>query len=659
MMLSFTMAAATVWLYYQRGKELKFVSKARPIARITRIENEILLRPSGHLIWQEISKNDYIYPGEAIRTLKDSSAQVEFLKDGTKIDIEPESVVVIDQSIDKMQLDFLSGSMLVNNASPQKGDLVVSSGGKILPINEMQTIFSGDAKTGVNIDQVGKEDQSLISIVKPEYLSHFLQDSKNSKDIEFSWKSQNRFEKIELWLGPERARLSKFMDISTKQLDAGIDNLQISPGRHYWQLRGNTQGKITVSSIRSIVINKFNPPMLLEPKGGQKIEKLIGHSQVFFKWVNKNAGYGQKIQLSLDEHFQKIFFEKEVEFANETMVNLKQAGIFFWRIQTFSKNNDKSIFTSEVHQFDLVINNELMPAKLIFPQNDEIISIENEKSLALRFNWSPVEDATEYQFKISNPNGFAAEQIVSEHQLLISELKEGEYSWQVQARSAENIKSLATSQFFIHGVSEIQWIEPQQNQIKLGFKHPDVSISWNPLKLPGAEYVFKAKPLVATHEKPITKHTLENSINWVNPKLGSYELTVEAYNPNQRRLGLSKPLVVEVMSPDLIEAPEIINSAKTTELKSSINGNLTVKWTKINDAKSYELVLQAEKGKVVSYKVISNQIHLKNLSPGKYKVYVHSIDIMKRKSQKSNVQTLIVPNESDAMPPELRKVKIR
>jgi hypothetical protein len=659
MMMSFTMAVATVWLYYHRGKELKFVSKAKPIARITRTENEILLRPSGHLIWQEVGRNDYIYPGEAIRTLKNSSAQVEFLNDGTKIDIEPESVVVIDQTIDKMQLDFLSGSMLVNNAKSKTGALVVSSGGKVLPINQSQTIFSGDAKNGVSVDEIGKEDQSLISIVKPEYLSHFLQDAKNSKDIEFSWRSQNSFEKIELWLGPERARLTKFMDISNKQLADGIENLQIEPGRHYWQLRGNSQGKISVSTVRSIVINKFNPPVLLEPREGQKLEKLIGHSKIFFKWVNKNLGYGQKIQLSQDMHFQKVLSEKEVELSNEALVELKNPGKYFWRVQTYSKNNDSSIFTSEIHNFNLVINNKLSTPNLVFPAENEIILAEKAKTLTLRFNWDSVEDAKEYQFNLSSANGYAIESVVSENQLLLTDLKEGEYNWFLEARSAENIKSAISEKFYIHSMDEIGWLEPHEVQLKLKIKNPEILVAWNNLNLPNTEYIFKARSTEINKLPLFEKKLKETAFGWVGAKIGKYELSVEAVGPNNRRLGLSRPMLIEVMSPDLIEAPEIINTNKNSELKTSNTGDLVLKWTKVNEAKVYEVVMKDEKGKVFLYKALKNYVHFKKLNPGTYKVYVYAIDMIKRKSEKSPSQTIVVPNESDALPPELRKVKIR
>jgi hypothetical protein len=652
------MAATTVWLYYHRSKEFKFVYKSKPIARITKVENEILVRPSGHLIWQEINNQDLIYPGEALRTLKNSSAQVEFLNDGTKIEIEPESVVVLDQNVDKMKLDFLSGSMLVNNANKEKGGLIVSSGGKILELNESQTVFSGDAKTGVNVDEMGKDDKSLISIVKPEYLSHFLQDSKNSKEIQFSWRSQNKFNKIELWLGPERTQLSKFMDISNKDIENGFDNLQISPGRHYWQLRGDAEGKLVKSTIRSIVINKFNPPVLMAPNKGQLIERLKGQARIHFVWVNKNQGYEQKIQVSREITFQKVMFEKIVEFGSETKIDFVDSGDYFWRLQTFAKNNE-TVFTSEVQNFTLNITSELIRAQLLFPENEELLFSEKGKSLFVRFSWKPVPDASEYSLTLIGPNGLKSNSIVSESQWMSPQLKEGEYTWTVETRSAENLKSQSTGKFSINSIAEIGWLDPKETKLKLDMKQPVLSVSWNEITIPVAEYIFTAKSLDPQKNLIIEKRTADKNIQLPIELAGKYELNLVAMHKSNRVIGKSKPLTVELFDPDLIGAPEIVNTSKEQLIKSTVSGDLKLQWSKIKDAVSYEVVIEDEKGLVKRYKVNGNYIQFRKLHPGNYKVYVFAIDPRKRKSSKSKVQAIVVPNESDALPPELRKVKIR
>lgn len=120
LILAFCLSAACYYAtedwYRRTNVSIASTGRQEPIALLQDLTNEVQRKPLTRVIWETISKDENLFAGEAIRTSDDSEAKIMFLKSGTVIELEPDSLVVLEETDSGLSLDFLKGNLFVKTA---------------------------------------------------------------------------------------------------------------------------------------------------------------------------------------------------------------------------------------------------------------------------------------------------------------------------------------------------------------------------------------------------------------------------------------------------------------------------------------------------------------------------------------------------------------
>src|SRR4051812_34720002 len=91
------------------------------LAHLGSAKNEVQKRPAKRVIWQRIDEDEPLFSGEAVRTSPDAEAKITF-ESGAEVDLDPDSVVVIEETGNKVNLDFVKGNLFVKGGDPKNSN---------------------------------------------------------------------------------------------------------------------------------------------------------------------------------------------------------------------------------------------------------------------------------------------------------------------------------------------------------------------------------------------------------------------------------------------------------------------------------------------------------------------------------------------------------
>lgn len=574
-------AIATIVLYLKLQKNFLFTSKSQPIAKMSEIVNDTLKKQPGHLVWEQLSKDDYIYSGESIRTMVNSSAHVEFLKDGSVIKIDPESVIVLDMQSDRILLDFLKGSLFIENKGKDTNNLLIKSDGKTQILNSKEFSMSKDDKNGLIIE-------NKIKLQTPKNFSDDILTETEQENVEYALNSDAELTNLEFWSGPVRTEMKRQKVFS--KIPKGVFKFNfLSPvGNNYWQVKGDSKSGSIASPIQSFKIQKYTEPVITFPKEDSQFIKSSDSNPIDFRWVNKIKNLKHKVQLSLDAKFSEIKTESSLKLDSEAQIIIKDEGNYYWRLISVNKNKT---FTSEIHKFSY-------------------FSIEKAKTLL-------ADQKTSEQIKLEflNPK------------LNIIEVQDLPFS------------------------VNFKWSEPKSSHVSYSLTAKS--------QLPSDASTSTQNSSSKTYSLNLNQTLTANSMNIKFPDVGNYEIEIYAKSPEGILLGSAGPFQLSLVYPSLLPAP-LINSLPTnSEIKADLKGDFRLHWKQIARAKHYIIGLYKNAKLIKNYTAKKDNLNLHALKPGTYKIKALTLDQFNRESEKQTEYTLIVPNQSDALAPELKKIKVR
>ncbi|PWU20019.1 MAG: hypothetical protein C5B49_04930, partial [Bdellovibrio sp.] len=92
-------------------------SHQQPIAFVSTVSDEVLRRPVTRTIWQMLEAGEPVYPGEAVKTSSKGEVSLEFVGTKKRLDVEPDSMVVLTRHGSEIAMDLLDGGVFVGQAS--------------------------------------------------------------------------------------------------------------------------------------------------------------------------------------------------------------------------------------------------------------------------------------------------------------------------------------------------------------------------------------------------------------------------------------------------------------------------------------------------------------------------------------------------------------
>jgi hypothetical protein len=158
------------WLYQkERWADSNLASLGRPIGTITESSDDVRRMPSGRLLWVPVGQQTQVFERDTIRTGPSARARIE-LGDSGQIEMQPDSLIVLDTRDDKIQVNLASGDLFLkgNVSARVDGRKIQSESGalQIMRRSEGELEIKADQESSIVIDGKTTQltaDSSLIT----------------------------------------------------------------------------------------------------------------------------------------------------------------------------------------------------------------------------------------------------------------------------------------------------------------------------------------------------------------------------------------------------------------------------------------------------------------------------------------------------------------
>ncbi len=565
-----------------------------PLAQVGRVGEEVKKKSATRLLWQEVKTGDNLYNNESIRTSSTSEIRIQF-DDGRYIDLEPDSLVILQKTQGEIALDLMEGSVFVNakagGDSANSPGLVLNSNGNKVDLSGASASLSKGKGNSVDLQvlegkatikdkngqtkevtqgttAMGSSESLKIEILSPAPQKPYYIDPDANQLVAFQWKGFPAEYKISLMAGSTRKDLKEWA--SSNVVGAKELQTKFTIGKYFWKLVARdpktNEIKGESSTFKTEFIARYAPTILF-PLVDAEIPVDRFPTSLTLKWQKGDEANRVSLEVATDQNLRAKLANKS--FTTEESYNLANLneGEYFWRVIAYYPDSDKPV-VGKIQKF-----------KLLKLQNKEPV----------RIAWT-----------------------ISEKML---------------------------TQYFVEKPElELSWKPENRQEDIAGFKLKIVEADGNPdeaLKFQIKEPQYKA---------PLTK-------------AGRYIASIEAVDKAGETIGRSDPKTILASTLPLLNAPQILPAEGI--LKSQNDGRSDIQWEALEGAKEYELVVANKEGKELAkkrYQGISTS--LKNLLPGEYTIKLVAVDQFGRAGKEASPRTLMVPDRSNLQAPKFKKIKV-
>ncbi len=316
-------------------------SRAKPstgevIGTVESFVNDVKSRPAVTPVWDEVEGKQELRQRDHLFTAGASRVGL-VLKDGTRLDVEEQSLVVVELEPRGSLLDIRKGlvyivpgrsdvdvAFLVNgvrgSVAAGESEAIVSVGAdgtadvtvlkgsaKIGEGAESRTIGGRETGTVSREGRLGEVKRLAVSLGLPAWNAEV--DVGAGGAAEFSWELGEplRDARIEL------ARDSMFTDVVRSQAVSGSSASVAAPptGPLYWRVRGTKaqSGEAVVSDVRKVSIIRYVPPELRAPREGEVfVHGRPGGSGAgaVFDWQSASGSRSATLEIASDAAFATV-----------------------------------------------------------------------------------------------------------------------------------------------------------------------------------------------------------------------------------------------------------------------------------------------------------------------------------------------------------------
>ncbi len=674
-------------LWSQSQKKVEAHRDQQPIAKIAVAANEVQRRPAERLIWQRSFRSQELFGGEAVRTGSKGTATIEFTS-GAIAELEPDTVIQIEDTGNGLNLDFLVGNLTIHaapNSDPSAAlsGLTVKSGDQRVEVRNADVAL-GKINSGAQLDlDVIKGDAQVLGkmpvlggheklkIIHPRRDEVFYAEPGKKTAVNFDWSvsGENLEGRVALETGPDRHALKLDPSVKEAPLKAGHLVASLPPGKTYFRLvwLDHEQNDSATSVVE---LKPKYPPILLEPQADAQIPVLESDNHINFLWANHGDLVDLQIEISRSPDFastsSSVISQKTQSATSANVKMFPGPATYYWRVSGQIPNTSVMI-ASRSRSFSVgrEIIKEIDPPQLLEPSDNQLIPVANAVRDGVTLSWSPLKNATEYEIKIFSAQNQIVNRTGVEPHLTIKTLKPGTYRWQVIAKKSADDKKFRVSKpsetraFQVEEEPVIEWADHLLHTKQFFKVIPPVSkFSWE--KGPGepASFRIRTSKSRAPASEVEWKATTETKVTQILEGPGLYFINVESLDAQGRVLARSPQRTLQLEMAPLLEPPEFVASMPES-IATRADGSCSLAWNEVNEAKGYSVDIQNVDGESVqSVKVDSTEYDVKGLTSGQYRVSLRSIDSFGRAGKAGEKRTLSVPEFSSVAAPKIKSVKV-
>lgn len=596
-----------IWYKNERAELDRKLSSGdvKPLAQIVSVSNEVQKNQSNNLMWVEVNTGDTLYDGDSIQTSKKGMVKINFQNQGY-IDVEPDSLIKIEQSQGEIALNLVEGSLfvkgggestdgkkanqLVLNSANGKIDLSQASASLAKTKGEVSLqVLEGKAKvqgkdgksSELSSGSTGKlgstgvtTEKYDLKILSPAPQKPYYVDPESNRVVTFKWLGYPKDWKVSLWVGPSRSELADSGAFS--QPGSSTLSIPLSMGSHYWKLvaKDASEKVVAESPVYKTDLMARYAPTVIFPTADAQIPMETFPMDMTFKWDRGNEDARVTFEIAKDPLMNQKVAVKSFSKEESFILPKLNAGTYYWRMSAKYHDAEKPI-EGKVQRFTLEKIGKTAPRDPV-----QII-------------WGLKPEQTT-QYYINSP--------------------ELDLQWAPKNRSEEVTNW------------RIKLIEENSD--------PQVSSEWSTKDL--------------KYKAPVAKP-------------GRYIASIEAYDKEGNLIGTSDKKALTVEQLPRLKPPEI--TTKGGVVQAFADGGADIQWNTVNGAKEYVLTIQnVTQNQTKEFKMQKNQALFKPLTlnpKNEYKVKVEVIDQYGRKSLDGQFVKLDVPLESNIRAPKLKGIKIK
>jgi hypothetical protein len=486
---------------------------------ITFKQKTVQRKYSGRAVWESMESSFPLYNKDSIRTGDFSDAEIT-LNDGTKLEVDENTLIMLNISKEEKEIDFAYGALTTKRSgdlvSDDGGSLSIRSGGSLVALNKadvsisqnkgesllvdvksgIANLLSGDQKKEISVDEKIEIQGEEIKVSQKPF--RVVSPASNFKSI-FSGDWVNIEYNIEGWNNSKTAVLefSRSRDFKNVFYKRSIPSEKFSepfkPGIYYW--RAVDGGK--VASVGKVNLVKVVPSNLINPVNNKKY--FTSKEQVFipFSWSREEGVAQYILEISNDKNFENITIQKN---SLGTSISLElPVGDFYWRVKSVIGSNVEPIYS--VSQSISVSNDsQKAPPNLMHPKSGDELSATIISQSGISFFWSQISGYSSFELQISKRKDFSDPINLttnSRNNLIYKDsIGLGEYFWRVRGVTSNGDKgdySLASNFLVTDASKNVFNLQSDSSVSEVDVARDGIVLKWKKLPINGTYEVILAK----------------------------------------------------------------------------------------------------------------------------------------------------------------------
>ncbi len=435
----------------------------RKVGRVTFRYRVAQRRASDRVVWQDVRPGSLVYDNNFVRTDRLSEAIVE-LENGTRVELDPDSMIVIQLDRGRPALELRRGSIAVDNTGGRGA--AVKAGGHRLRLDgghaRITATESGavvETRRGrVVQEEAGREREldaggaHLLAQGKPAQRSALLLGQALPEDshriftanitarVEFSWDAN--LPELEIALDRDFTLGARRWTTQGRRL-----GVELPDGVYYWRVRGGQQ----TSERRKFRVVRLPPLVLVAPENAARLMAAGTELPLHFSWQEFSLASGYRVQLSATPEFRNPI-ERSLRATGTTLP--VRVGSWYWRVVA-EPSLPGSGTTSEVRRLVLEQKATVRAPRLLEPRSRARLAV----GASTVFTWSSDEREAISELQIATDPQFG--NVVLRAQTGAGFLRHGNalpagrFYWRVVDRYAGRPEAL-TSDVAMFEISEAQ-----------------------------------------------------------------------------------------------------------------------------------------------------------------------------------------------------------
>ncbi|BDA78538.1 sigma factor regulatory protein FecR [Leptospira kobayashii] len=652
-------------LYYEMTKRLD-AGNAKIIGTITFKQRTVQRKYASRVVWEDMEQHFPLRNKDSIRTATAADAEIT-LNDGTKIQLNENSMILLNLDEDKTNIDFAYGSLSAQNAGSGDSKIQIKTGETSVSVGNGDVKLSKEEgknlsvaveKGEAEIVSLGKESQKIgsdekatlqgsdgkleikkqeLKQIAPNDLARFYT-QENLQTVNFEFQSNPTYKNSKL----EISQNSGFTgNIVSEKITGSNFKKSLKEGVYYWRLKSEEE----ISSVRKFTIYKTKSVDLVSPSNGQKIGAAEETVYLNLLWSKSELSSNYKLEISDTKDFGKLI-QSTTTMVNSISLPLGK-GKYFWRV--VSTDPSGTILTSSVFSFNISEADKPKPPTLFNPQPGSNIDLVLAEKTGIRFNWSSTSSSSEF-FLSQSPKfeSVILQKTVDGNFLDIKEkLPAGIYHWKVSLKNKDGSigESSAVRSFEIKTLGTIKLHSPKED---VSFSSKDVYFSGIPFSWEKLSYTGNYQLQISTDSSfsKIVKSysSAQNKLTIKDLDEGEYVWRVVLLNSDgsvlisssSQKLTVTSPLISsknfetgEPGSEEEIPDLKLIFPSEGQTLNMTKSNSIRFRWSPVPGIKEYRFRLF--NGKKEIYSVVSKnaQVDFKKLDlldEGEFRWTVASAD---------------------------------